>query len=82
MINGAPMLMEIDTGAAVFIVSQLQLPTVLQEETSVKPTNIWLKTYTGQPTNVIGEIIVDVCHNQQSEKLPLVVVAEESPSLM
>ena len=55
---------------------------MLQEETSVKPTNNRLKTYTGQPMNVVGEILVDVCHNKLSEKLPLVVVAEKGPPLM
>ena len=48
----------------------------------VLSSNIRLKTYTGERIDVIGELMVNVSHHQQSESLPLIMVDEEGPPLI
>ena len=73
--------MEVDTGAAVSIMSQAQFSQIFPDE-SLLSSDIRLKTYTGQSMEVVGESIVNVAHNQQSESLPIVVVADDGPPLI
>ena len=80
-LNDQPIRMEVDTGAAVSIISQAQFRQLLPGE-RVMTSDIRLKTYTGQPMEVIGESMVKVAHNQQSELLPIVIVADEGPPLI
>ena len=80
-LNDQPICMEVDTGAAISIISQDQFRQLLPGE-RVLTSEIRLKTYTGQPMEVIGESIVKVAHNQKSELLPIVVVADEGPPLI
>ena len=56
--------MEVDTGAAVSIMSLEQQKTDLPNVV-LKPSSIRLKTYTGERVQVIGEATVEVCYNQQ-----------------
>ena len=73
--------MEVDTGAAVSIMSLEQQKTDLPNVV-LKPSSIRLKTYTGERVQVIGEATVEVCYNQQKESLPLIVVAGGGPALL
>lgn len=48
----------------------------------LKPVQIKLETYTGEPIKVIGAAYVDVMYHQQRKKLPLIVVEGEGPNLL
>ena len=80
-LNDKPIRMEVDTGAAVSIISRSQQRQLLPN-VPVLSSNIRLKTYTGERIDVIGELMVNVSHHQQSESLPLIVVDEEGPPLI
>ena len=74
--------MELDTGAAVSIISDATrkalFPTAKLQHSSVN-----LRTYTGEPIQVAGELLVKVQHGQQEAKqLPLIVVQGKGPSLL
>ena len=81
--NGKHLRMEIDTGAALSLISEATYrrlwPTNTPELTS---TPIRLRTYTGEGLNVKGSIEVKVEHNGQKENLHLLVVQGNGPSLM
>ena len=79
-INGEQVHMEVDTGAAVSLVSEVckQLwPSLALQQTPVK-----LKTYSGAPLEVKGRAQVEVRYQGQEASLPLLVVAGEGPSLL
>ena len=80
-LNDKPIRMEVDTGAAVSIISRSQQRQLLPN-VPVLSSNIRLKTYTGERIDVIGELMVNISHHQQSESLPLIVVDEEGPPLI
>ena len=82
LINGNSLHMELDKGAAVSIISDTTrkaiFPTVELQHSSVN-----LRTYTGEPIQVVGELLVNVQHGQQEVKqLPLIVVKGDGPSLL
>ena len=54
-VNSAKLTMEVDTGAAVSIISQAQLRDLLPALlSSLKPASIRLKTYTGEHMKIAG----------------------------
>ena len=79
-VNGARITMEVDTGAAVSLISEQTLKAIAPNAT-LQPSRVILKTYTEERMSVLGELQVDVQYHQQSTTLPLVVVAGEGPSL-
>ena len=72
--------MEVDTGTAVSIISQRQQWSLLPNST-LRPSNARLKTYTGAPMEAVGEDTMEVSCNKQCHTLPLIVVAERGPAL-
>ncbi|KAL7856631.1 hypothetical protein SRHO_G00155300 [Serrasalmus rhombeus] len=81
LIEGQTVRMEIDTGAAVSIVSENVYKNTLKH-LPLKPANIKLKTYTGEQVPVRGVVDVTVQLNKQTAKLPLYVVKGDYPSLL
>ena len=82
-LNCANLTMEVDTGAAVSIISRAQLHELLPEVSkTLKPASVRLRTYTGEYMKIAGEAQVNVIHNGQQELLPLVVVEEQGPPLI
>ena len=77
-VNSQPIQMEVDTGAALSIISK----TTFESNQMLKPSTISLKTYTGQTLPVLGMIETHVEHNAQSENLPLIVVDGNRPNLL
>ena len=83
-VNKIAIPMEVDTGAAVSIISQ----KVYEEswKDTCKPvleySDVVLRTYSGDLLKVMGEVNVEVDYNNQSKVLPLVVVDGDGPSLM
>ena len=79
-VNGVPLIMELDTGAAYPIVSKDSWKSLLP---NVKLENIDLPlaTYTGEWLNMLGHMCVQVQHEDQESRLPplIVVDCKESP---
>ena len=59
--------MEVDTGAAVSLAPESAVASIL-DSSELQPTNIVLKTYTGEQIPVKGTIVVDVKYGQQIHK--------------
>jgi len=79
-LNGKQLNMELDTGAAVSLVSEQTYRSQLQG-CLLKPSEVQLLTYCGGPISVLGEVEVSVSYEQQQAHLPLVVVKGNGPSL-
>ncbi len=73
--------MEVDTGAAQSIISEETRKAVLPNE-KLYPSDINLKTYTDERMIVKGTMNVRVEYKGQNEKLVLVVVDGDGPSLL
>ena len=80
-IDGTPLTMEIDTGAAVSLISERQQKVMFPNATLDK-SRVELKTYTGERITVAGELKVQVRYGQQKRHLPLIIVAGDGPSLL
>ncbi|KAJ8351903.1 hypothetical protein SKAU_G00233790 [Synaphobranchus kaupii] len=81
LLEGRPVRMEIDTGAAVSLVSSTVYKETLQH-LPLQPTSLKLKTYTGETVPTKGVIYVNVQVNGQTAKLPLYVVEGNLTSLL
>ena len=80
-LEGKPLRMEVDTGAAVSLVSEetyWSLFPMVQLQSSMTK----LRTYSGEPLTVLGQQEVKVQHGEQTAKLPLLVVQGKGPSLL
>ena len=75
------MVMEVDTGAALSIISEKTRKTFFPSE-KLRPSDLVLKTYTNEPLKVVGTLNVRVQYEDQLKKLVLVVTAGDGPSLL
>ncbi|CAM4553725.1 unnamed protein product [Caretta caretta] len=73
--------MELDTGAAISLLSEIVYKEKLQH-LPLKATKTVLKTYTGEAVPMLGTTDVKVELNGQAAKLPLFVVRGNYPALM
>ena len=73
--------MELDTGAAVSIVSST-IYNKLFPKLPEKPLTIRLSSYTGDPITVAGELKVTASYDQQCKQLTLYVVQGGGPCLL
>ena len=82
-LNGAPISMELDTGAGISIVSKQTYDQLwpVSKRPPIRPSSINLKTYTGEKLPVLGVADVVAEYEQQSEKTQLHVVDGSGPSL-
>ena len=80
-INNQPLQMEVDTGAAVSLISQRTHQEYLSQ-IPLEKSDILLKTYTGEQVPVLGKMKVRVSYLQQSQELWLEVVTGKGPNLM
>ena len=76
-VDGKPVRFEVDTGAAVSVMSK-QLFCKLWPRRKVDKSQQKLKTYTGEAIPVVGEVTVAV----KEEKLPLIIVQGSSKPLL
>ena len=81
VIEGSPIIMEVDTGAEVSIISEDTCKTVFPELQPAQ-SNVLLKTYTNEVMKVVGELPVKVQYGEQTETLTLIVVSGSGPSLL
>ena len=80
-VNGKPLKMEIDTGAAVTLISQKTQRKLFPNAILQKPT-LTLRTYTAEAIRVIGQMTVTVKHHKFQGKKILYVVSGNGPSLL
>ena len=66
-VNGKPLLMEVDTGAAVFVIPEQQL-TSHYPEAQICPCKVILRTYTGEPIEVLGKLKVSAQYQHQPSR--------------
>ena len=80
-LNGRKTAMELDTGAAVSVISNTAKAKLFPQ---LKPesTSMVLATYTGEKISVLGQIMIDVKYSKQYKQLPLYVVKGDDPSLL
>ena len=81
VLEGKPHTMEIDTGASVSLVSWATYQQLFKDK-RMEESCLQLKTYGGQSLKVVGSLMVNVCHGNQTAQLPLVVVEGHGPSLL
>ena len=82
-VEGHPLKMEVDTGAAVSIISNKTRNSIPNlQNLTLQPTEIKLRTYTGEIIQVMGELLVTVEYQDQNACVPLLVVQDEGPSLI
>ena len=82
-LNGAPISMELDTGAGISIVSKQTYNQLWPESRRppLQPSSVRLKTYTGEKLPVLGVTEVIAEYKQQSERMQLHVGDGTGPSL-
>ena len=87
-LNGVQTRMEIDTGAAVMIISEETFKNIYQgrlaeKQLEIKPAKVKLRTYTGGLGKVLGTVNIAVEYEGQGEKMSALLVVEESgPNLL
>jgi len=79
-VQGKPVVMEVDTGAAVSIISEETYNTLFSQ-VPIKQASVGLCTYTGESIAIRGEILVDVHYGDQKKTLSLVVVKGKGHNL-
>ena len=79
-VDGKQIDMDIDTGAAVSIISEKIFQATFQK-VPLQAASIRLKTYTGEVMPVLGQFEATVSFKQQTEQLPVVVVKGSGPAL-
>ena len=80
-INGKPLTMEVETGAAVSIVSEQQLNR-LQPQIQVSKSNVVLRTYTSEVIPMLGEVQLNVTYKGHSYTLVAYVTKGIGPCLL
>ena len=73
--------MEVDTGAAVSLISYKQLKQVLPR-IKIKKTTVVLRKYTSEVIPVWGKVQVMVTYGEQKKQLTLYVTRQEGPCLL
>ena len=80
-VNDKLLLMEVDTGAAVSVISESTQKGMFPDAT-LHPTSVLLKTYSGEQLAIMGELQTQVQYKDQTKVLNLLVVEGDGPSLL
>ena len=83
-LNGVDLVMDIDTGASVSIISQQTFKELWGQDShpALQHCGIRLRTCTGELLPIKGETQVEVHYKDQVKTLPLIVAEGNGPSLM
>ena len=83
-INGATLRMQVDTGAALSLISETTYSKAWPSGNApvVQKTSVRLRTYTGEELKLVGMAMVRVRCGKQEEDLKLFVVEGSGPSLL
>ena len=73
--------MELDTGASVLLMSESEWKEKFSQH-KLQPSNVQLKTYSGEPLNIMGQLQVHVECDDQHSKLPIQIVEGNGPMLL
>ena len=79
--NGESVRMEVDTGAAVSVMSQSSYERI-RDNQPLRESGLKLKTYTGEIVSPQGVAAVDVVYQDQQSQLPITVVEGNVPNLL
>ena len=81
-LDGKITTLEVDTGATVTVMSEKTFRHLFPSQ-RLQRSAVGLKTYTGEPMRIAGEVQVKVLYKDQpSRELPLVVVQGSGPTLL
>ena len=80
-LEGQPVTMEVDTGAAVSIISKKTHASLFPRAPLHTP-KVQLRTYTSDPIHVVGQMTVEVKYQDYTGQHDLYVVAGNGPSLI
>ena len=78
-LNGITLLMELDTGAGVSVISEETYKKNFTG-TPLTPSHSRLRAYTGHPLKEHGQLIAHLNYQDQSADVPLLVVEGSGPS--
>ena len=81
LVEGQQLTMEIDTGAAISLVSEETVKSSHLKDVPLLPSDVTLRTYTGEAVSVLGKLMVKVDKDEATVTLPLVVVKGEGTTL-
>ena len=81
MVDNQQLTMEVDTGAAVSLVSE-ETHQWMWPDKPLQPATTVLRTYSGEHLSVCGCRKVDVVYSQQHWVLPLLVIKGKGPRLL
>ena len=81
VLNGVTHSMELDTGAAITVISEAECQELFPGA-MLRKSDLLLETYTGEPLPVIGELNVQVRYEEQENDLALTVIEGDGPSLL
>ena len=82
MLNGKHVQMELDTGASVSVCSHSRFKELWPSgDRLLRPTDILLRTFSGEKLGVRGEVMLDVGYQGKDYRLPLVVLDGTGPLL-
>ena len=79
-VNYLPVQMELDTGASLSLLNKQTYDKI--PNLQLQPTDVQLKTYTGEVLQILGEAKVTVSYGEQTEQLVVYVVKGSGPNLM
>ena len=79
-VNKVDLHMELDTGASLSVISEQTYNSFFSNE-QLQPTDVTLRTHSGEELNILGSLTVEVEHNSQVSVLPLLVIKGRGPSL-
>jgi len=82
-LNQTPVQMELDTGASLSLLNKPTFDVITSNtHTTLKATDVHLKTYTGETVEVLGAAELAVTYGEQTKQLVVHVVAGNGPNLM
>jgi len=82
LVEGHLLTMEIDTGAAISLVSEETVHSSFMKDLPCQSTDVRLRTYTGESVPVLGKLMVKVEKDEAILTLPLLVVKGSGMALM
>ena len=80
-VNGTDILIEVDTGASLSIISEQTFWAIACPTDKLQLTSITLTTYSRDNLHILGTYDIQVGYKSQSQTLPLVVVQGHGQSL-
>ena len=80
-VNDTPLRMEVDTGAAVFLISKATYWSLGDLPPQLNSTSVYLRRYSGEQLGVLGSLEVGAKYRNREAGLILIVVKGPGPSL-